>query len=212
MNPRTVCLLPLWLALAGCAPLLPTPETTETVARHAVRPDILPAPAPAVPGAPALAVAQLRRGPLIDDRAMVYVDAEGRRGTFVNNAWAAPPDLQLAEWLVAALERAGGTPAVVAPGGRGDAELLLEGELLRFELVAEPPPGSLRAELRLQLLTARGREVLATARLAESEPLAEPGPVAMGDAADRAVARLLDAGARFVRDAVVARVRETGRE
>ncbi len=198
----TVLATLLLTTTVACTPLVPTPAPEPDETRHAFEPSALPAPRAAAPGAPHLVLAPVRAGARLDGRRMVYRGADGRRAAFVENRWVAPPEQELADWLVAALEAAGGVAAVIAPGGRGHAELLLEAELLRLELDAAPAPGALRLELRLQLVTARDREVLATTRLRESEPLDTPGPAAMAAASGRALARLLEAAAGFVRDAV----------
>jgi ABC-type uncharacterized transport system auxiliary subunit len=184
--------VPLVLLLAACTPLLPAPQPIAPETRHVLEPTRLPEPRVTAPGAPRIAVLAVRPGPRLDGRAMLYRDASGRHAAFAANRWVAPPEAQLGDLLVAALERAGGVSAVIAPGGRGQAGLLLEAELLHLEL-------------RLQLLTGPGREVLATTRLEEREPLAAPGPAAMAVAAGRALERLLEASAGFVREAVAAR-------
>lgn len=203
MTPR---LLPcaLLLAAAACTPLLPTPAPVAPLHEHALRPDTLPAARPPAAAAPVLALAEVRAGPLLDGRRMLYRDRAGRVAAFAENRWTAPPEAQLAPWLVAALERAGGVAAVVAPGGHGVATLLLDAELLALQLDSEPVPGSVQLELRLQLVAARSRAVVATTRLRESETLAAAGPDAMAAAAGQALTRLLDASATFVRQAVAA--------
>ena len=195
----------LVLLLAACTPLLPAPEPIAPETRHVLEPTRLPEPRVAASGAPRIAVLAVRPGPRLDGSAMLYRDASGRHAAFAANRWVAPPETQLGDLLVAALERAGGASAVIAPGGRGQAGLLLEAELLRLELDAAEEPGALHLELRLQLLAGPGREVLATTRLEEREPLAAPGPAAMAAAAGRALDRLLEASAEFVREAVAAR-------
>ncbi len=199
----------LLFALAACTPLLPTPSPAPPEAHHVLEPTTLPTPRDATDAAPRLAVASVRPGPRLDGREMLYRDAQGRAQSFAANRWIAPPEAQLGDWLVVALERAGGVSVVVAPGGRGRAALLLESELLLLELDSAEAPGTLRMELRLQLLTDPGREVLATVRLQEREALDTPGPEAMAGAAGRALQRLLEASAAFVRDAVAA---QPGRE
>lgn len=203
MMPRRTAAL-LLFALAACTPLLPTPSPVPPETRHVLEPATLPAPRVAADRAPRLVVATVRPGPRLDGREMLYRDAQGRARGFAANRWIAPPEAQLGDWLVTALERAGGVSAVIAPGGRGRAELLLESELLRLELDNAEAPGALHVELRLQLLADPGREVLATVRLQEREALAVPGPAGMADAAGRALGRLLEASASFVREAVAA--------
>ncbi len=193
------------LLFAACTPLLPVPEPLAPEARHVLEPTTLPEPRAAAPGAPRLAVLAVRPGPRLEGPAMLYRDAAGRRGAFAANRWIASPDAQLGDLLVAALERAGGVSAVIAPGGRGQAGLLLESELLRLELDAATQPGTLHLELRLQLLAGPSREVLATVRLVAQEPLDAAGPAAMAAAAGRALDRLLEASAGFVHEAVAAR-------
>ena len=199
MTTRTLPLLVL-LLLAGCSALQPPPPSPPSH-DHLLEPSTLPAALTPPPGAPALALAPVRPGPTLDGRRMLYRDASGRLLAFADNRWAAPPDAQLGHWLAVALERAGGVAAVIVPGGRGSADLLLETELVALELESAQEPGTLRIELRLQLLHARDRRVLATARLSESEPLATTGPAQAVAASGRALARLLDAAAAFVRDA-----------
>lgn len=203
MMPRPILLLlPLLLATPACTSLLPEPAPVTPLHEHALRPTTLPAARAPATGAPVLALAEVRAGPLLDGRRMLYRDRAGRLAAFVENRWAAPPEVQLATALVAALERAGGVAAVVAPGGHGIATLLLDAELLALHLDSEPPPGSVQLELRLQLVDARSRAVVATTRLRESAALAAAGPDALATAAGHALTRLLDASATFVRQAV----------
>jgi ABC-type uncharacterized transport system auxiliary subunit len=185
--------------LAGCTALKPA-DPLPPAHDHPFEPTSLPAAVAPPDGAPVLAVAPVRPGPVLDGRRMLYRDGAGRIAGFADNRWAALPEAQLGPWLVAALERAGGVSAVVVPGGRGSVDLLLEAELQVLLLDAEPTPGTQRIELRLQLVERRGRQVLATRRLVENEPLAEPGPSAAVAASGRALARLLDAAAEFVRE------------
>jgi len=203
--------LPLALVITACTPLLPTPEPVTTAQQHELRPDALPLERAPMDGAPVLAVVAVSAGPLLDGRNMLYRDGAGQTAVFAEHRWAAPPEAQLGSWLVVALERGGGVAAVVAPGGRGQASLLLDAELLTLHLDSEPSPGTLQLEVRLQLITGRSREVVATTRLRETEPLEASGPRAMAAASGRALARLLDASTTFVRDAVALRAGTTGR-
>jgi len=175
--------LPLALVITACTPLLPTPEPVTTAQQHELRPDALPLERAPMDGAPVLAVVAVSAGPLLDGRNMLYRDGAGQTAVF----------------------------AVVAPGGRGQASLLLDAELLTLHLDSEPSPGTLQLEVRLQLITGRSREVVATTRLRETEPLEASGPRAMAAASGRALARLLDASTTFVRDAVALRAGTTGR-
>lgn len=197
--------VPLILLVSACTPLLPTPEPVVAPSQHVLQPDTLPAEQAPRTGAPVLAVVAVSAGPLLDGRSMLYRDDSGRTFAFAEHRWLAPPEAQLTSWLVAAMERAGGVSAVVAPAGRGQASLLLDTELLTLHLDSEPAPGAVQLELRLQLVVSRSREVLATTRLREAEPLTETGPAAMAAASARALARLLDASAAFVRETIASR-------
>ncbi len=205
MSRSLLLTVPLVLLVSACTPLLPTPEPVVTPSQHVLHPDTLPAEQVPVSGAPVLAVVAVSAGPLLDGRSMLYRDSSGRTFAFAEHRWLASPEAQLATWLVAAMERAGGVAAVVAPAGRGQASLLLDAELLTLHLDSEPAPGAVQLELRLQLVVSRSREVLATTRLRETEPLTETGPAAMAAASGRALARLLDASAAFVRETIATR-------
>jgi cholesterol transport system auxiliary component len=191
MKRRFLVLAPA--GLAGCS-ILPQQK-------YIARTDWPLDPAPpmnAVPN-PAGKVVLLRAldaGPGMDDEGIKSLRADGSLNTSYYNRWAvAPSDAAtqaLGEWLTAS----GDFSAVVAPGSRLSADLILEGELT--ELVSDLGAAQARAVLTLVVINNAGlttrplaqQRITGTAPNAGSDATAEVTAqrAALADALRQAVA------------------------
>ena len=142
--------------------------------------------APPHPGAPVLLVRTLRAAPDLGARGLRTLQPDGSVRTDPYEQWSVPPaeavEDQLRRWLAAS----GLFAAVLAPGSRAHADLVLEGELLT--LIGDPTQGVSRAALGLVLLDLRpaASRVLLQANIRAEAPLTQltgPGVAASGCAA-----------------------------
>jgi len=161
-------------SLAGCSVLPDRPyQETQRFALLPERPQRLPPR----PGGPVLLVRSFRAAPGLDLRGLRKLGADGQVTTEYWAEWAAPPadvaEEAVRRWLAAT----GRFAAIVAPGSRLRADLILEGEL--FRLQAEPAAQVARAGLSLLLMTQSATEearVLAPIIAEGTAPLAGAAP------------------------------------
>lgn len=114
------------LAFAGCSVMPPAPY----VEKHdwpltAARPATLPSP----PSGPVLLVRTLRAAPGLDARGLRTIRPDGSTTVDFYEQWSAPPPLAVEDALRRWLAGSGAFAAVLAPGSRLSADLVLEGEL-----------------------------------------------------------------------------------
>jgi cholesterol transport system auxiliary component len=141
--------LPLPLAaLAGACSVLPSRPYRE-VQRYALLPE-RPRREPPARRGPVLLLRSVRAAPGMDARGLRILGAGGQVDTEFYNEWAAPPVELVEEAMRQWLSASGLFAAVVAPGSRLRAGLVLEGELLRLQ--AEPRAGLARAGIAALLL------------------------------------------------------------
>jgi ABC-type uncharacterized transport system auxiliary subunit len=159
------------LVLAGCSLLQTQPYLERRDWPLVVRrPEtLLPAPR-----GPVLLVRSVRAAPDLAARGLQWLQKDGSVHVDFYEQWAVQPasavDDDLRQWLAAS----GRYSAVLSPGSRMNADLVLEGEL--NALVADPPSGNARVSLSLVLLDQRSgvakvklqRTVTAQAQLAGS--------------------------------------------
>lgn len=158
----------------------------------------------AVRGAPVLLIRLVRAAPGLDQRGLRTIGAGGRVEVAYWDEWAAPPAEAAEEALRRWMSDSGLFAAVVAPGSRLGADVVMEAELLRLE--AAPGEGVARAALSVLVLSDPRRDPLGQARIL-GQLLAEgtaplPGGAAAPPAAAAAAmeAALGEALARLERD------------
>lgn len=158
------------LALGGCGSILPD-RPNVPVRRYILAPRRPSSETPRA-GAPVLLVRRVRAVPGLQELGLRRVRPDGAFDILPYEEWIAPPgdlaEAALRGWLTAS----GLFAAVVAPGSRADAGLVLEAQLTVLE--AAPSAGEARAALmgvllREERLAAR---VLAPFEVAASVPLA----------------------------------------
>ncbi len=138
------------IAMAGCS-LLPSQPYTEKRNWPLVvrRPTSLPAPS----RGKILLVRTVRAAPQLEDRGLQWLQRDGSVHVDYYEQWAVPPAQAVEDDLRQWLGASGLYAAVVAPGSRLAADLVLEGELNTF--MADIPSGVARAALALVLLDQR---------------------------------------------------------
>lgn len=144
MTRRLVLLLP---GLGGCS-VLPDRPFQETH-RFALAPE-RPRQDRTPPRAPVLLLRGLRAAPGLDARGLRLAGPGEQVELEYWNEWIAPPPELVEEALRRWLAASGLFSAVVLPGSRLPATLVLEAELLRLQ--AEPATGMARATLAVLLL------------------------------------------------------------
>jgi len=142
---RAVLLLPA-LAGASCTALN---RPYREVQRYALAPE-RPRREPPPKRGPVLLLRSVRAAPGMDARGLRILGAGGQVDTEFYNEWAAPPVEAVEEAMRQWLAASGLFAAVVSPGSRLRAGLVLEAELLRLQ--AEPRNGLARAGLAALLL------------------------------------------------------------
>lgn len=133
MKRRGIVLLPLLLAACGLAerPYSERRQWPLLVRRRQALPPR--------PGGPVLEVQAVRAGPGLEARGLQSLQADGSVRTDFYEEWAVPPAQGVEDSLRQWLADCGRFGAVVAPGSRVPADLVLEGELTA--LWSEPSAG-----------------------------------------------------------------------
>jgi uncharacterized lipoprotein YmbA len=166
---RRRLLLAAPLALPACSLL---PDRPHVPARRYQLDPRRPAAHPAAAGAPVLLVRRLRATPGLLDLALRRQRPDGAYEVAAFEEWIAPPadlaEAALRTWLAAS----GRFAAVVAPGSRAEASLVLEAQLLTLE----SRPTQAVAELAGVLL----REERLSTRLLTSFRVAGEAPLSPG--------------------------------
>ena len=134
----------IWLggaaALAGCSVLPKEPYVEKRDWPLAVR---RPAVLPARHGGPVLLVRTIQAAPGLESRGLQWLLPDGSLHIDYYEQWAVPPAQAVEDSLRQWLSDAGLFAAVVGPGSRLTADLVLEGELSTF--VGDPGAGVARA-------------------------------------------------------------------
>jgi ABC-type uncharacterized transport system auxiliary subunit len=167
MNRRALIVAPL--LLGACSVL---PDRPFVPARRYMLDPQRPARNPPQPGAPVLLVRRLRAVPGLQDVALRRRRPDGAYEVAAFEEWIAPP-ADLAEAALRAwMQATGRFSAVVAPGSRADADLVLEAQLT----VLEAGPGEARAGIAGVLLreVGLGTRVLVAFEMTETAPLPQP--------------------------------------
>ncbi len=189
MNRRHILTAVPALALAGCGTILSTREAVEKRNWPMLvrRPESVP---PKRDGR-VLLVRGFAAAPGLDRRGLQTLAADGSMKSDFYEEWAVPPadgaEEALRQWLAAS----GQFSAVLAPGSRLPAELVLEGELLALR--AEPARGMAVASIAYVLADQRPRDtVLLRQETMDAEaPLLGAGAPALAAAQLRALAIVL---------------------
>lgn len=189
MRGAPTLLLVLALVLDGCAGLQPPPPASPNVYVLAARPM---AKAPRTPRNVVLEVGEPHAWPGFDTPAMIYVQRPYTLESFATNRWADAPARMLAPLLAQALEQTGSFKAVVQSPSNVPADIRLEVELVRLQQNFGVRPSRSELALRLQLIEVRGRRVLATKSLEQTEDAPGDDPYGGVTAANVALQRIIE--------------------
>jgi ABC-type uncharacterized transport system auxiliary subunit len=196
MNARPLrCLLaalPLLLAACGLTSRSHVPIHYYTIEMPRAAPAKAPAAPAKAPAAKTLAIARLGSPSHYRDR-IFYRDKERAAGYYENDRWVEAPADLLTRLLQRALQDAAVARTVASEALLHDADLLLAGELLRFDIVRDARDCVAECEVQIVLRDLRTRTVLLAQRLAVTKPVrkpavpvARPGVPAMVDAMNEA--------------------------
>jgi cholesterol transport system auxiliary component len=177
---RSISVLLLAAALAGCAGLRPT---------EAHRYFVLDAPAveqPQAPPTPAhdavLLVAPTSVSTFYDTQGMAFSRTSGQLAYYQYSSWSEPPGRRLTTLLATTIERRGDYRVVAVAGSGIRGQLLLTTHLEEIYHEASALPGTARVTLTAELVDLRHRALIARRTFSASAPLTS------GDAAGAATA------------------------
>jgi cholesterol transport system auxiliary component len=155
--------------LAGCASILPKQKYIPTVSWPLnPRP---PNTLPANPAGKVLLLRDLNAGPGMSAQGIQTLQADGSLSISYYNQWAVAPADAAAEVLGNWLTASGAFSAVVSPGSRLTANLIVEGEF--SELLSDVGAGQAKAVLTLVVIQSLGGNTrpLAQQRIEGTAPL-----------------------------------------
>jgi cholesterol transport system auxiliary component len=172
--------------LAGCASILPKQKYIAPVS-WPLNPQP-PQTAPANENGKVVLLRSLDAGPGLSQQGIQTLNADGSLTVSYYNQWAVAPADAASEALGTWLTASGAFSAVVSPGSRLSADLIVEGELT--ELVSDPARNRARAVLTLVVIRNIGGNTrpLAQQRLIGTAPLNGPGYAAQVAAQSAALA------------------------
>ena len=191
---RAALLVPLVLWLSSCGPAQPVrPDRF-----YSLEPAVLEGPA-GPPAPVVLLVNNLGARGFLGGRAIVFRTREQPlvAQRYEDLLWEDAPTRSIAQALVTGIRAAGLVEFVVVPTDRARFDLMLGGEVERFEHLPTDSPPQVAASINLTLVRATDRSTLATRRYSGEEPVEGTTPDAMAEAFNRLTARLM---AEVVRD------------
>jgi cholesterol transport system auxiliary component len=185
----TVPALLLAVALAACASPAPPRDAFHRLDAAA---SVARFDAPVLPGT--LEVARLEAEGMLNERPLVFQDADGALARYRYDLWADVPAVMLQEQLTETLRGVNAANLVVTPDLRVPPDWVLRGRLKRFELL--PSSGKVAMRLRLAVVSARDGS-LVLQETYDAERPAAAGPDTEAQALGAATADILT---RFVAD------------
>jgi ABC-type uncharacterized transport system auxiliary subunit len=181
-----------WLgAVAGLAACSVLPQQPYVARRDWPLLARRPVVAPPRKGGAVLLVRSVQPGPGLETRGLQWMLSDGSLHMDFYEQWAVPPAQAVEDALRQWLADAGLFAAVVAPGSRLPADLVMEGELTSF--VGDPRSGVAQGSLSLVLLDERPKpmRVLLQKTEAAEAPLAGTQPAVVVRALSVVLAELL---------------------
>lgn len=149
-------------------------------------------PAPAAAGRPSLAVSPPQAAPGFNGTGIVYVRTPYRLDSYARHRWVDAPARLLEPLLVRALETSGLFSAVTSTDTGVRSDLRLDTELLYLQQVFDNGGSEVQLALRARLIDRARARLIAAHQFTLAEPVRGAGPYAAVQAANRALARLLD--------------------
>lgn len=182
------------LLLAACSIL---PEPTPTALDKYLLEYTPPVVHEVAASAPVLMIARPRAHGAYDTTRIAYMQQQYGLRYYTRSQWADTPARMLAPLMAEALNAAGRFQALYASPGRVAADLRLDTELLRFHQDFTQQPIEMHITLRAQLVDLTEQRVIATRLFDVREPAPSGDAYGGVQAANRAVARLLEELAGF---------------
>jgi ABC-type uncharacterized transport system auxiliary subunit len=140
---------------------------------YTLQPDVQPPKGRPTPAVPALAVARLTAPSHYNDR-IFYRKDDHTAGFYEYDRWVEPPAALVSRLLRQTLRDANVAEAVASDSLLRDADLLLTGELLRFDILRDTRDCSVECEVQLVIRDLRRREVLFAQRFHAQRPVPNP--------------------------------------
>lgn len=107
-----------------------------------------------------------------DNENLVYSRAPGTRGQYQYARWTERPGKRFSDLLQRRLATQSGFASVTTAGGQVRGDLLLDTELSEFYHEAATSPGSVRVQLRAELIDLKTRKLLGRQWFERSVPIA----------------------------------------
>ena len=188
-------MLPLVLALTGCATVAPGLQQ-EGVQTHLLA--VPAAPRGGSGSGPELLVAPPTARAGLDSPRMVYLQRPFEVSYYARNEWADTPARMLQPLLVQSVEAGGAFRAVVAGPSPAAADLRLDTEVLALQQEFLSESSVTRVALRAQVVDLASRRVVATETFEAVEPAVSGDPYGGVVAINRALERVLGELTAFV--------------
>ncbi len=195
-RPWVVIVVLSWLVQAAAGCTLLAPSRAELPRLHALEWSGAAPAAEVSADAPTLLVGIPRAGPGFDSPRMAYVSEPHALAYFARHQWVDTPERMLQPLLARAAEGTGRFEAVVQAPTSVAASLRLDTEIVQLVQDFSVRPSVVRLVLRIQLVDLDARRVLATREVRASAPAVSDDPLGGVDAANRALAEVLDGVAR----------------
>lgn len=167
---RHLAWLPLSLVLAGCINLgLSGEGDTRTLTYFVMEdggraaPAAIPTPAPYT-----LLIADTTAGAFYDTDGMAYSNASGTRGYYQFARWSQRSGKRFTDLLLARIEKEKIFATVAQPGSNVRGDWLLTTEILDFHHDAVRQPGTVKMELRAEVVDLKLRKLLARKTFTQS--------------------------------------------
>ena len=145
------------LLLGGCFGLgKETPEVVNYVLEDLAAPTQKSAPT----DPRSLLVLDTTASGFYDNENLVYSRAPGTRGQYQYARWTERPGKRFSELLQKRLAAQSGFASVAVAGGQVRGDLVLDTELTEFYHEADTSPGSVRVQLRVELIDLKTRKLI----------------------------------------------------
>jgi len=186
----------LCITVSGCASLQDTRQV-EPVSVYVLEGSRTATPAYADSG-PDLLVSSPTAAAGYRGADMIYVQVAHRLDRFASHRWADTPASMLQNWLMYAAETSGRFRSVASPASRVHADLRLDTTVLHLYQDFRSTPSTIELAVRVSLADLVESRLLATEVISLRETAAEATPYGGVMAANRALARLLEAIQQFL--------------
>lgn len=199
MSPRNFLLLSLAL-LSGCVNFgLAGEDDPRALVYYVLEDAGRPVPA-AAPAPRALLLADTTAGAFYDSDGMAFSSAPGTRGYYQFARWSERAGKRFADLLLARIEREKVFSTVAPSGSNVRGELLLTTDILEFYHDAARQPGTVKMELRAEVVDLKTRKLLARKTFVQSIGVSTYDAAGAHKAFNEAATRTLDEVADWLKE------------